>query len=146
MKEYRSFKHLDRLREEHRLRGEQVEKRLREFASIPREEYFFELVYCLLTPQSSAVNAGKAVDALRAEGLGTCEIDPLPILASRAHYIRFHNTKSARILEAHAMLPEILATLAGGSTSEAERQWLVADVKGLGWKEASHFLRNIVAA
>jgi N-glycosylase/DNA lyase len=37
----------------------------------------------------------------------------------------------------------IEATLVNGFTSEELREWLVTNVKGLGWKEASHFLRNI---
>jgi N-glycosylase/DNA lyase len=139
----RRYRDLDRLFDERRRRGAEVTERLSDFASVPREEYFFELVYCLLTPQSSAVNAGKAVAALRKEGLGVRGIDPRPILASRDHYIRFHNTKAARILEAHAGLPEILKTLDGALAAEGERRWLVDHVKGLGWKEASHFLRNI---
>jgi N-glycosylase/DNA lyase len=143
MTKVRTYTDIDRLLHERRLRGAQVAERLQEFASVPRGEYYFELVYCLLTPQSSAVNAGKAVAALRAEGLGIREIDPRPILASRDHYIRFHNTKATRILEAHAMLPEILETLDGSRPGESERRWLVERVKGLGWKEASHFLRNI---
>jgi N-glycosylase/DNA lyase len=139
----RHYTGLDRLREEHRVRGGRVIERLNDFASVQPDEYFFELVYCLLTPQSSAVNAGHAVAALRVEGLGRREIDPAPILASRAHYIRFHHTKAARIREAHVMLPEILKTLDGSSSAEDERRWLVERVNGLGWKEASHFLRNI---
>jgi N-glycosylase/DNA lyase len=139
----RTYNDLDRLREDYRRRGAKVKERLRDFASVPREEYFFELVYCLLTPQSSAVNAAKAVAALRAEGLGTRHIDPRPILASRDHYIRFHNTKSARILEALAGRPEMLHALDGSQSAESERRWLRENINGLGWKEASHFLRNI---
>jgi N-glycosylase/DNA lyase len=138
-----AFKDLDRLRSEQTLRGDRVAARLREFAAVPREEYFFELVYCLLTPQSSAVNAARAVAALREAGLGYRDIDPGPILASRSHYIRFHITKASRIVEAHAMLPSILDTLGGGKPPSLERRWLVEHVNGLGWKEASHFLRNI---
>jgi len=34
-------------------------------------------------------------------------------------------------------------SLAGFSDASAAREWLVANIKGLGYKEASHFLRNI---
>jgi N-glycosylase/DNA lyase len=37
-----------------------------------------------------------------------------------------------------------MGVLTDPSLSAAERrEWLVANVKGLGWKESSHFLRNI---
>ena len=35
------------------------------------------------------------------------------------------------------------ATLAEFADAAAAREWLVENVKGLGYKEASHFLRNI---
>jgi N-glycosylase/DNA lyase len=137
------YRNVELLREEFRLRGDRVSRRLEDFAAVPRSEYFYELVYCLLTPQSSAVNAGLVVGKLKEAGLGSRTIDPRPVLASREHYIRFHNTKSARILEAQAMLPDILRVLDASLTAEQERLWLVGHVNGLGWKEASHFLRNI---
>jgi len=41
------------------------------------------------------------------------------------------------------MFPEIAAKLLNGSSGPELREWLVGNVNGLGWKEASHFLRNI---
>jgi N-glycosylase/DNA lyase len=120
-----------------------IRKRLEEFSAVPRGEYFYELVYCLLTPQSSAVNAGRAVEAMRRSHLDGAGLHPVDILANRAHYIRFHNTKSERILEARDQLSEIARRLSNGATSSELREWLVGNVNGLGWKEASHFLRNI---
>ncbi len=35
------------------------------------------------------------------------------------------------------------STISGFSNSFAAREWLVKNVKGLGYKEAGHFLRNI---
>ena len=128
------------LRARHRSLGEPIRRRLDDFAAVPTEEYFYELVYCLLTPQSSAVHAGKAVEVLKQAG---DHADSAAILANRDHYIRFHNTKAKRISEARAMLPQILHCLSNGADAPDLREWLVANVKGLGLKEASHFLRNI---
>jgi hypothetical protein len=64
------------------------------------EEYLYELIYCLLTPQSSAVNAGKAVARLKEADFLATDIDPSEILFRKEHYIRFHNTKARRLLEA----------------------------------------------
>ncbi len=137
------YKDLDALHSGFAAWREPIRKRLNEFAGIPREEYFYELVYCLLTPQSSAVNAGRAVESLRnAEATGTV-VNLEEILSERRHYIRFHRTKAARILEAREHFAEIARHLSNGSTPTELRSWLVDNVNGLGWKEASHFLRNI---
>lgn len=120
-----------------------IGSRLADFSAVPRSEYFYELLYCLLTPQSSAVNAGKAVDVLRERGFREEEFDPTPVLARREHYIRFHRTKAARLLAVRREFGKISARLADGSSSDELRRWLVANVDGLGLKEASHFLRNI---
>ncbi len=138
MKRARTYKDVDLLRARFEEMTEPIRQRLRDFSAVPRAEYFHELVYCLLTPQSSAVNAGKAVEALRSTGR-----DRVEILADRAHYIRFHNTKAKRIAEAERNFPAILEKLSNGAGGPELRAWLVQNVKGLGWKEASHFLRNI---
>lgn len=122
---------------------EAIRQRLNDFASVKPDEYFYELVYCLLTPQSSAVNAGKAVEALRVGGFPEKDIDVAAILFRKQHYIRFHNTKARRLKELHSMREEVLATLSNGMPAVELRKWLTKNVKGLGWKEASHFLRNI---
>jgi N-glycosylase/DNA lyase len=134
---------IDELRMHFELWKDPIRKRLLDFATVPTTEYFYELIYCLLTPQSSAINAGRAVEHLKqAEREGEA-VDPVQVLADPAHYIRFHNTKSKRIGEARRLFPVIVRELSNGSTSHELREWLVNNVKGLGWKEASHFLRNI---
>ncbi len=124
-------------------RADAIRTRLADFAAIKPQEYFYELVYCLLTPQSSAVNAGRATDALKSAGLLDALIDPAPILRSKSAYIRFHNTKARNILDVKEGFRVILPELQNGSTPPAVREWLVQNVRGLGMKEASHFLRNI---
>jgi N-glycosylase/DNA lyase len=66
------------------------------------------------------------------------------VLRNPAHYIRFHNQKGRRLLDVAEREEEISTVLVSPElSSEAKREWLVENVKGLGWKEASHFLRNI---
>lgn len=117
--------------------------RLEDFARVPETEYLYELMYCLLTPQSSAVNAAKAVKHLKEADFLTADIDPAEILFRREHYIRFHNTKARRLIEAKMNRDGIKARLGEGGSSQDMRDWFVRNVKGLGWKESSHFLRNI---
>jgi N-glycosylase/DNA lyase len=124
-------------------RQEAIRNRLSDFSKISPSEYFYELVYCLLTPQSSAVNADKAVRLLREHDLQSSEIDPEPLLHQKDFYIRFHKTKAKHLLKIKEEFPSISRHLANGNSSVELREWLVKNVRGLGWKESSHFLRNI---
>jgi len=139
----RTYRAVEELRAEFELRREAIRARLADFAAVKSEQYFFELVYCLLTPQSSAVNAGKAVALLEARGICTDCAELAALLHQQAFYIRFHNTKARHILKAQEKFAEIALQIAGDQDAERLRAWLVSNVKGLGWKEASHFLRNI---
>lgn len=120
-----------------------IQARLKEFAAVPTSGYFYEMLYCLLTPQSSAVNAAKVIDQLRVLKFQEAPIDPEPILRQKECYIRFHKTKSKHLLAARDARTTILQHMSNGNSSSELREWLVKNVKGLGWKEASHVLRNI---
>ena len=120
-----------------------IQNRLKDFSQVPKAEYFYELVYCLLTPQSSAVNADKVITILKDKKFKLRDIDPEPILRWKDCYIRFHKNKSRYLIIVKDQFPLIAEQLKGRSTSEELRLWLIKNVKGLGWKESSHFLRNI---
>lgn len=137
------YRHLEELHRSFAQHSKAIRRRLQDFRHVPPTEYFYELVYCLLTPQSSAANAIKAVEALRNARFHLQEVDAAAILSRKEHYIRFHNTKGKRLGELKAGFPAIAQRLAEGGTATDLRSWLVRNVKGLGWKEASHFLRNI---
>ena len=89
------------------MRGEAIRARLEEFARIPAGAYFYELVYCLLTPQSSAVNAGRVVELLEEGDALHREMPFAEILHRKEHYIRFHNTKAERIRKVRSQMPAI---------------------------------------
>lgn len=131
------------LRARHSQLAGAIRTRLGEFASVPRSEYFYELAYCLLTPQSSAVNADTAVKVLRDRRFLEHPFDTEDVLRISQHYIRFHRTKAKRLVEAHAMIPKFLDMLDRAESASFKRTWLVEHIKGLGMKEATHFLRNI---
>jgi len=62
--------------------------------------------------------------------------------------VRFHNKKAGYIVIARKVFLEnrkisIKKTLDGFHDTLECRDWLVQHIKGLGYKEASHFLRNI---
>jgi len=126
---------------------EQIRTRLREFRHIwesaSEEELFRELVFCLLTPQSKAKTCWKAVQRLDRKCM-IAEGEPCQIQEELVG-VRFNQRKAEYICLARAMFCErpLRSTLAAFSNAFAAREWLVANVKGLGYKEASHFLRNI---
>lgn len=134
---------IEEIRELYEERKKAVRERLAEFAAVRPAGYFYELVYCLLTPQSSAVNAAKAVRVLRDHDFHHSDINPEPLLYQDNFYIRFHRTKAKHLLAVKEQFPIIRRELSNGSPTIQLREWLVKNVRGIGWKEASHFLRNI---
>lgn len=118
--------------------------RLREFSTVPLEEYFWELCYCLLTPSTRANNASKVVTILKEKNFYEKKFNPVEILRNPNHYIRFHNVKSLRLLNLvnnWNLINKIVITK--NNTPQEIRKKLVETVEGLGMKEASHFLRNV---
>lgn len=109
-------------------------------------ELFIELAFCLLTPQSKAKNAWEAIESLvksRALFTGTNEA-----IAKELNIVRFKNKKAGYIVIAREKLISkgIFHTrqiLNDAGNIYKKRKWLVRNIKGMGYKEASHFLRNI---
>jgi N-glycosylase/DNA lyase len=109
-------------------------------------DIFEELVFCLLTPQSKARLCWLAVENLKNKGLlfsGDVEE-----ISRVLNIVRFRNNKAKYIVEAQDTFrssEEISIRLALNRHENIfdKREWLVKNVKGMGYKEASHFLRNI---
>ncbi|MER3524810.1 MAG: DNA lyase [Ignavibacteria bacterium] len=137
------YRHIEALLERYQTLREAIQSRLQEFAAVPPSDYLYELIYCMLTPQSSAVHASRALEALKAEHALHDERIITDVLARREHYIRFHRTKARHIVAVMRQFDQIAAVLNNGTDAFERRRWLVQHVKGVGWKEASHFLRNV---
>lgn len=126
---------------------DQIETRLGEFRKIwekaSDEELFRELVFCLLTPQSKAKVCWKAVLRLTRKSM-IAEGEPCRI-QEELFGVRFNKRKAEYIcLARKTFSPNSLrSTLQRFDSPFAAREWLVDNVLGLGYKEASHFLRNI---
>lgn len=106
-------------------------------------DYFYELCFCLCTPQSKAAHADRVVSLLKERSFYEQGFDPVDLLRDPAHYIRFHRTKANRLLAARYQFPDIARMLASECEPQQKRYWLAANVQGMGMKEAAHFLRNI---
>ncbi len=141
------------LASEYNIRKKEIMERLGDFEQVwqkgKNKELFAELCFCLLTPQSSAIACDKAVKRMLSDNalFGGNEAE----LRKKVFPIRFYRNKSRHIFLARKQfsvsgelkLKEILLQQKIETDSFFTREWLVKNVKGLGYKEASHFLRNI---
>jgi N-glycosylase/DNA lyase len=123
-----------------------VEERMSEFRHVHEQntwKWYEELVYCLLTAYSSAVMGQKCVDSLKIYGkLSSGSLEEVnACLVEGGH--RFAKVRSKYIYDTRSLAPKIKSIVEGFNDSRSAREWLVKNVKGLGWKEASHYLRNV---
>jgi N-glycosylase/DNA lyase len=110
------------------------------------EEIFAELVFCLLTPQSKAKVCWKAVSTLIDKNL-LLKGDRRKLVKELAG-VRFKYRKAQYIVEARKKLKvrgklSLKSKIRKFNDVFKLREWLVQNIKGMGYKEASHFLRNI---
>jgi len=123
--------------------GRLVARRMEEFRAAGRssgDRIFSELCFCILTANYTAEGG---IRIQKDVGNGFCTMDEGELakrLRSLGH--RFPNARARYIAEARkhrVKLDEVFRTCSSGEM----REWLALNVKGLGYKEASHFLRNI---
>jgi N-glycosylase/DNA lyase len=120
-----------------------ITNRLNEFQNIKQELVFYEFCFCIMTPQSSARNAWQVQNKLIEKDFINTKFNPLPILKDKNYYIRFHNVKSQRLLNAIDYKPRLDEILNANIEQYEKRKLIKSEFVGLGMKEASHFLRNI---
>ena len=110
------------------------------------KDYFAEIAFCILTPQSKARNAWSAIEKLKENGLlytGTEEE-----IVNYLNVVRFKNNKAKYLIELRDLMTRngkldsknILKEI--GDVFE-KRNWILKNIKGMGLKEAAHVLRNL---
>jgi len=122
---------------------EVVDNRIKEFESFgnkKQDEVFSELCFCLLTANFQAEKCIR----IQSEMARDFEIIPKDELAKKLKEVghRFWPQRAERIVEARDCKTE-LCSLVFKKSGQEMREWLVENVKGLGMKESSHFLRNV---
>lgn len=137
------FSFSDELRESYQRQKEEIKQKLDDFTKVKQEEYFYELCFTLCTPQSKAKNAIQVVRVLKEMNFKNELFNPAEILRLPGHYIRFHNQKGISLMQAQQNYERIEQEVLSSSSAFEKRQWLVRNVRGIGMKEAAHFLRNI---
>ncbi|MFX0006153.1 MAG: N-glycosylase/DNA lyase [Promethearchaeota archaeon] len=121
-----------------------IVSRLLEFSIIKetsKEEIFKELCFCIMTANCSAMKCIEVHDHIGDDFLTLSEIE----LAKKFKELgyRFPNVRSSFIIKARDKLVLLEDIIKSGNDDMNLREWIVKNVKGIGYKEASHFLRNI---
>lgn len=142
---------LSEIKKTHRERGDEIRKRMSEFESVwmngTDARIWEEMVYCFFTGGCSAKMGMRAVSAVQ-DLLENGEQPELAKALTGVH--RYPNARSRYIVASRAFLREhcgmqLRKKLESFDCHHERRDWLVKEkgIKGLGYKEASHFLRNI---
>ena len=121
-----------------------VDSRLTEFREAGKgsgETIFKELCFCLLTANYSA-EGGMRIQKTLGDGFLTLKKEDLEKrLRELGH--RFPRARAEYIVKAREHSNSLKQAIDSVRNETELREWLVRNVKGLGYKEASHFLRNI---
>lgn len=128
------------IREINRLKktiGAQVDKRVHELRN--NSDWYSEMCFCLMTANYTA-EGGIRIQK-KAGDFSKMSLEEIRALLKKCGH-RFPNARAGYIHESKKHKQD-LASLAGMASSGERREWLVQNVKGLGYKEASHLLRNI---
>jgi N-glycosylase/DNA lyase len=136
---------------EHRKRRVEIRKRLREFAAIGRRgtdvKLLEEMVFCFFTGGCSAKMGLTSLEAVKPILLTA---DQPELAAALVGHHRYPNARSKYVAHSRDFLRQthnlqLRKKLRSFKCPLERRDWLVREkgIKGLGYKEASHYLRNI---
>jgi N-glycosylase/DNA lyase len=142
---------IEKIKQVHRERSAEIRERLAEFERIRTRgsdaEIWEEMVFCFFTGGCSARMGLRSIEAVRPH-LAQGSWETLRGVLSGVH--RYPNARSRYVVESREFLERninfrINAKLESFDHDLERRDWLVKEkgIKGLGYKEASHFLRNI---
>ena len=142
---------VETIRAAHRARAGEIRARLREFEEVWRagtdERLWEEMVFCIFTAGASARMGLGSIEAVR-DLLARGTEAELAAALQRKH--RYPNSRSGYIVVTREYLSgdcgmRLRERLEGFADPLERRDWLARSrgVKGLGYKESSHFLRNV---
>jgi N-glycosylase/DNA lyase len=144
---------IESIRATHKARKKEIRKRLDEFREVWRKgsdaRLWEELVFCIFTAGASARMGFRAIEAIRPLLLDGQRED-MTVALQRAGAHRFPVERPGYIVVTRSYLREhcdmrLRKKLRSFADPIERRDWLAQEkqVKGLGYKEASHFLRNV---
>lgn len=123
----------------------EIDQKIEEYKSAfnyGNEDFFGEIAFCILTPQSKAKNAWAIIQNLKENKLLFSADENT--LAQYLNTVRFKNTKAKRLVKLRNILGLDAKNILFKNKDIFEiREWLVKNIDGFGYKEASHVLRNL---
>ena len=142
---------IEKIRMTHAERQAEIRRRLAEFEAVWKSEgderLWEEMVFCFFTGGCSAKMGLRSVDAVRHLLLEGTQSE---LAAALTGVHRYPNARSGYIVHSREFLRnefdlQLRERLDSFDDPLDRRDWLVREkgIKGLGYKEASHFLRNI---
>ena len=121
-----------------------INTRIKEFAAFNEEsiqKIFREMCFCIMTANCGAEKCIEIHDRMEDDFLILDRIQ-LAEKFKECGY-RYPNIRSSYIIEARDYIADLEKMLKQSNQDDSLREWIVKHIKGLGYKEASHFLRNI---
>ena len=105
-------------------------------------EIFYDLCFCICAPQTTFKSNRRVIEKLIY--FGYYEVDfPQSFLEDILKEVRFYRNKARYLQEAKEKFKIILKCVKSNLSAKKKRDFLVKNIKGLGMKAASHFLRNM---
>jgi len=121
-----------------------VDRRISEFKRLGREssrEIFKELCFCILCANYSAE---RSIRIQREIDDGFLTLPPSQLIRRlREMGHRFPRSRASYIIAARRYSDSIKDVISSLNDPGEIREWLIRNIRGIGLKEASHFLRNI---
>ncbi|MEM2331942.1 MAG: N-glycosylase/DNA lyase [Nitrososphaerota archaeon] len=121
-----------------------VDEKIRSFIQLRSKditEIFKELCFCILAAGYSAEKSLRIQERINDGFLQLPEKELVEELRRLGH--RYPETRAKYIVRARRKLDQVKNVLDTLVDCKQIREWLVENIDGLGYKEASHFLRNI---
>ncbi|MBN2101272.1 MAG: N-glycosylase/DNA lyase [Candidatus Aenigmarchaeota archaeon] len=133
---------IEGLKKDPKIRG-QVDSKMGQFKKyrkMPADEIFKQLCFCIMTAN---FNAKRSMEIEERIGDGFICFPEKKLASKLKEYgHRFPNAR-ANYMTCNRKHKETLKQMIDTKNEKELRDWIVKNIKGLGYKEASHFLRNI---
>ncbi|HEX8289922.1 MAG TPA: N-glycosylase/DNA lyase [Pyrinomonadaceae bacterium] len=142
---------IENIKAAHAERRDEIRRKIAEFEAVwtsgTDEKLWEEMVFCFFTGGCSARMGLRSIEAVRPLLITGTQEELMNALIGRHRYPRARSgyiVASREFLQAHCNL-KLRKKLQSFENPLDRRDWLVKEkrIKGLGYKEASHFLRNI---
>ena len=121
-----------------------IDTRIKQFISVKKKgisEIFKELCFCIMTANCGAKKCIEVNDRIDKGFLNLSEEELVNKFKEFGY--RFPNIRAKYIVEARNYISELESIINSNIDEIKLREWVAKNFKGLGYKEASHFLRNI---